>query len=258
MDIEKLKGDIFKEFGLKIDESDPLWAYIFINEKITTHFSKIIDDTLKSRDEKISEINSILSQIYNISVDIDNIVHNITKATDKVDVTIKDYKGVATQIETNLNTFSATIDKILKDIDLSKTEEIIKNKIEERVQQIPTEGLRVEVEKLNKLYNDLSDDREKFGELVTTKGKKINSAIEELKEVYKTNILIAGILGIVGASLFAGAISYWQSKIYFEENFNKKVDEKVKSLKSINEEIDKLLKSRTNFKLEVEPSKANN
>lgn len=252
MDVDKLKHDIFKQFGLKIDESDPLWAYIFINEKITTHFSKIIDDTLKSRDEKISEINAILAQISTINKNIDVIANDITKASDKVDTTVKDYQGVANQIQDNLNTFSTTIDKILKDIDLSKTEAIIKDKIEERVQKIPTEGLRVEVEKLNALYSELNSDRERFGNLITTKSKKINSAIEEIKEVYKKNILTAGVIGVIGASLFAGAISYWQSQIYFEKNFNKEVDKKVKNLKSINEEIDKLIKSRTNFKIEVD------
>ena len=252
MDIEKLKTDIFVEFGLKIDEDDPLWAFIFVNEKITSQFAKIIDDTLKSRDEKLSEINSILSSIAKINSDIDRIAKSIVDASDKVDTTVKDYQEVAKQIRENLNVFSTKIDSIIKNIDLSNTEKIIKDKIEERVKEIPTENLRVEVEKLNNLYTKLNSDREDFDSLVTEKSKQINSATDNIQNIYKKNILIAGIIGVIGASALGGAISYWQSKVYYQENFNKKVNQKVKGLKSINEEIDKLIKSRVNFKIEVD------
>ncbi len=252
MDIEKLKTDIFVEFGLKIDEDDPLWAFIFVNEKITSQFAKIIYDTLKSRDEKLSEINSILSSISKINSDIDKIAKSIVNASDKVDTTVKDYQEVADQIRDNLNVFSNKVDSIIKNIDLSNTEKIIKDKIEQSVKEIPTDNLRVEVEKLNNLYTKLSSDREEFDSLVTKKSQQINSATENIQSIYKKNILIAGVIGVIGSSLLGGVISYWQSKVYYQENFNKKVNEKVKGLKSINEEINKLIKSRVNFKIEVD------
>ena len=255
MNIEKLKTDIFIEFGLKIDEDDPLWAFIFVNEKITSQFAKIINDTLKSRDEKLSEINSILSSISKINSDIDRIAKSIVNASDKVDNTVKDYQSVANQIRENLNLFSTKVDSIIKNIDLSKTEKIIKDKIEERVKEIPTENLRVEVEKLNNLYTKLSSDREEFDTLISQKSKQLNLATDNIQNIYKKNILIAGVIGVIGASLLGGAISYWQSNIYYQENFNKKVNEKVKGLKSINEEINKLIKNRVNFKIEVDDVK---
>lgn len=252
MDIEKLKTDIFVEFGLKIDEDDPLWAFIFVNEKITSEFAKIINDTLKSRDEKLSEINSILSSISKINGDIDRISKSIIDASFKVDNTVKDYREVAEQINENLNLFSTKVDSIIKNIDLSNSEKIIKDKIEERVKEIPTENLRIEVEKLSSIYQKLNSDRKEFDSIISEKSRQINSATDNIQDIYKKSILIAGAIGVVGASLLGGAISYWESKIYFKENFNKEVDKKVQGFKSINEEINKLIKSRVNFKIEVD------
>jgi predicted PurR-regulated permease PerM len=98
LEVEKLKVEVFEKFGIKVDESDPLWAILFVNEKISQNFVEIIENSTKTQNEKRDELNSLFEKFSKLNSDIESSlkkidIESIEKSVENVNSSVKTLKS---------------------------------------------------------------------------------------------------------------------------------------------------------------------
>jgi len=227
LNIEEIRGDIFKLFDLKIDKDDPIWAFLYANKEVINNLEEILEISKKENKKYHKQLQQDMKDFAEgskISVDnaierFDFHIEEFNRDVDKIEKFNEDFKAFQNRhFQTTKKNCQENLNKLEELFDANIV--TVEYRIKDIIDSIDYKKFNAELDKQMQSTLNLYLQEVRAGVSINKKGLEHLGSLKDDNEIMikklESRVSILTNLAFVQTIMFGASISFI-GMIYFSQ-----------------------------------------